>query len=80
MAATCGTALSSVRLESKLVALPRTAAGLASSSCGINNGAFRAVELRATVPVQQHRKPLHVVAMAPPKPAGKAKKGIPLLN
>lgn len=75
MAATCGTALSGARLDSKLGSSfrPLTTGPSSSSSCGINNGAFRAVEVRIqSMPV---RKSLQVVAMAPPKP-GKAKKGI----
>jgi len=74
MAATCGTALSGARLDSKLASsfLPRTAGLSSSSSCGLNNGAFRAGAV-VSMPL---RRSLHVVAMAPPKPSGKAKKGM----
>lgn len=78
MAATCGTALSGARLDSKLASsfLPRTASNLSSSSsCGITDGAFKAVETRGVGVSMPARKSLQVVAMAPPKPAGKAKKG-----
>ncbi|XP_024391128.1 uncharacterized protein [Physcomitrium patens] len=79
MAATCGTALSGARLDSKLGSSfrPLTTGPSSSSSCGINNGAFRAVEVRIqSMPV---RKSLQVVAMAPPKP-GKAKKVVGLVK
>ncbi|KAG0581248.1 hypothetical protein M758_4G240400 [Ceratodon purpureus] len=82
MAATCGTALSGARLDSKLASsfIPRSAAGLSSSSCGINNGAFKAVEMRGVGVAMPQRKSLQVVAMAPPKPAGKAKKVVGLVK
>lgn len=80
MAASCGTALSGARLDSKLGSslLPRPA-GLSSSS-SLNNGAFRAVEMRGVAVSMPVRKSLQVVAMAPPKAAGKAKKGISLVG
>jgi len=78
MAAACGTALSGTRLDSKLVSsfLPRTAGLSSSSSCGLNNGAFRA----AAVVSMPLRKSLHVVSMAPPKPSGKAKKVVGIVK
>lgn len=75
MATTCRAAFAgTTRLDTERRSFVGHTAGLSSSSCGINNGAFRAVEMRGvSIPV---RKSLQVVSMAPPKPAGKAKKGI----
>lgn len=75
MATSCGPAFTgTTKVDSRLVSffVARTT-GFSSSSCGVHNGAFKAVEMRGvSTPL---RKALQVFAMASPKP-GKAKKGI----
>ncbi|NP_001365692.1 50S ribosomal protein L11, chloroplastic-like [Physcomitrium patens] len=79
MATSCGPAFTgTTKVDSRLVSffVARTT-GFSSSSCGVHNGAFKAVEMRGvSTPL---RKALQVFAMASPKP-GKAKKVVGLVK
>ena len=78
MAAT-SPALTSARPDTLLSSFVQNRSTGLSSSCSFQAG--RALEIRgASVTAMPVRKPLHVVAMAPPKASGKPKKGARLLG